>query len=556
MLLVSFSEIINIGAVLPFLGVLVAPEKVFNYKPLTPLFEMVGIQSPADLLLPLALFFGLTIVLTAALRLLLLWGSNRLSYTIGSDISTQIYRKTLYQPYPTHLNRNSSEIINAISSKTNAIIISLNLVMTLFGSVLMLITILSALFFVDPLVAITTFGGFGLIYLIVIRFTRKPIAIDSSQIAKESTKVIKSLQEGLGGIRDVLIDGTQETFCQIYNEADLKLRKAQGRSSFLSQFPRYGVEALGMLLIISLAYFLSKRGDAGVEAIPILGALALGAQRFLPAFQQAYGSWSGLQSSKQSVLEGIDLLNQVLPSYAYVAHKEALLFSREISIENLFFGYRKDSSQVLKGIDLSIPKGARVGVIGKTGGGKSTLIDVIMGLLTPSQGALKVDGVLIDEVNVRQWQMNVAHVPQSIFLSDSTIKENIAFGKPASEIDMDKVVQAARFAQLDDVINSWPVGYDTLVGERGIRLSGGQRQRIGIARALYKSAQVIIFDEATSALDTLTEAEVMKAIENLSEDLTLIMIAHRKTTLKDCELVVEISDGVISRVGSYNDVCN
>jgi ABC-type multidrug transport system fused ATPase/permease subunit len=555
MLLASFAEILSIGAVLPFLGVLTAPERIFELPVAQPFIQILNITEPKQLLLPLTVAFGAAALIAGAMRLLLLWASTRLSFATGADLSISIYRRTLYQSYAVHCARNSSEVINGISGKANGVIYSIIVpVLTLISSSVMLIVILIALLSVQPVIALAAFGGFGFIYAVIIRLTRKRLLVDSLCVARETTQVIKSLQEGLGGIRDVLIDGNQATYCQIYSNADLPLRRAQGNSSFISASPRYGMEALGMMLIAMLAYSLAHQADGIAKAIPILGALALGAQRLLPVLQQAYGSWAQINSGQSSLKDTLDLLDQPLPDYVSQSAAQVLPFNKNISLKQLEFRYSEQTPYVLKQINLTIAKGGRVGFMGITGSGKSTLLDVVMGLLQPTNGTLEIDGQKVTPANHRAWQAHIAHVPQAIFLADSSIEENIAFGVPKDQIDHHRVKLAARQAQIAESIESWPDQYQTFVGERGVRLSGGQRQRIGIARALYKQADVIIFDEATSALDNETEKAVMQAIEGLSKDLTLLIIAHRLTTLKNCSQIVELANGKILRHGSYHDI--
>lgn len=554
MILGSFAEIVSIGAVLPFLGVLTAPERVFDHPAAQPLIEAMELTAADQLLLPLTIIFGLAALVAGAMRLLLLWASTRLSFATGADLGISIYRRTLYQPYAVHVARNSSEIINGISNKTNGVIHIILMLLNLGGASVMLAAILIALLSVDPLIALAAFGGFGLIYAFIIRFTRNRLLSNSQRIARESTQVIKSLQEGLGGIRDVLIDGSQDAYCQIYRDADLPSRRAQGSSAFISASPRYAMEALGMLLIAVLAYTLAQKSDGIAKAIPVLGALALGAQRLLPVLQQAYGAWSNIQGGRASLQDILALLDQPLPDYADEPVAKALAFRQQIRLNQLSFRYSPETPWVLRNIDLTIAKGSRVGFVGATGSGKSTLLDIVMGLLQPTEGTLAIDGQAITTGNHRAWQAHIAHVPQTIFLADSSIEENIAFGVPKSQIDHERVRQAARQAQIADIIEIWPKKYQTFVGERGIRLSGGQRQRIGIARALYKQADVIIFDEATSALDNETERAVMQAIECLSEDLTILIIAHRITTLKNCTQIVELGGGGIKRSGTYQKI--
>ncbi len=557
MLLASFAEILSIGAVLPFLGALTEPERVFTHAATQPLIQALGLTSPVQILLPLTIAFGSAVLIAGVMRILLLWTSTRLAFAIGADLSTSIYRRTLYQPYSVHCARNSSEVINSISRKAGIVIG--NIVMptfTLISSGVMLITILIALLAVEPVTAFAAFGGFGLVYILIIRLTRKQLLLNSQRIARESTNVIKSVQEGLGGIRDILIDGSQEAYCQIYRNADRPLRRAQSNNLFISSSPRYAMEALGMLLIAMLASVLTQQVDGIAKAIPILGALALGAQRLLPILQQAYAAWSNIRSGQASLQDTLELLDQSLPDHANQPAAQALPFKNSISFKQIWFRYSPQTPYVLKQLDLNIVKGSRVGFIGTTGSGKSTLLDIVMGLLQPTVGSMVVDGQAVTLTNNRAWQAHIAHVPQTIFLADCTIEENIAFGVPREQIDHQRVRLVAQQAQIADIINTWPKQYQTFVGERGIRLSGGQRQRIGIARALYKQADVIIFDEATSALDNETEQAVMQAIEGLSKDLTLLIIAHRLSTLENCTQIVELRNGCIKRRGSYKDIVN
>ena len=584
MVAASFAEILSIGAVLPFLAVLTAPEKIINHPTTQSLIHTFGyttlnsstqhsalstqhflsqhsalsthnILTPQDFLLIVTIAFGLAALISGAMRLLLLWASTRLSFATGADLSISIYRRTLYQPYAVHASRNSSEIINGISGKSNGVIFSTIMpVLMLISSSIMLIAILVALLSVDPIIALSAFGGFGLIYAGIIKLTQKQQLLNSQCIASESTQVIKSLQEGLGGIRDVLIDGSQAAYCQIYRNADQPLRRAQGSISFIGASPKFAIEALGMMLIALLAYVLARQPDGIAKAIPVLGALALGAQRLLPVLQLAYGSWSSIQGGQAGLQDTLELLDQSLPDYVDQPPAKPIQFQNRITLKNLSFRYTPQTPFVLKNLDLKIKKGSTIGFIGVTGSGKSTLLDIIMGLLSPAEGTLEIDAEPITSDNNRAWQAHIAHVPQAIFLADSTIEENIAFGVPKNKIDHERVKEAAKKAQIADIIETWPKKYKTFVGERGIRLSGGQRQRIGIARALYKQANVIIFDEATSALDNDTEQAVMQAIESLGNELTILIIAHRLTTLKNCTQIVELADGGIKRTGTYHEI--
>lgn len=553
-ILASFAEILSIGSVLPFIGALTNPERIFNNPNFFPLIKILGLSNPSELLLPLTIIFSLAALFAGLLRMFLLRISTLISFNIGSDLSNNVYRRTLYQPYEVHIARNSSEVINVIWVKISEVIFYVLMPgLTLISSIAMIVTIIIALCYVIPGVALGIIGCFGVIYAIIIKVTRKHLKESSRKIAHESNNVIKSLQEGLGGIRDILIDGSQESFCAIYRETDRILRQAQGSNQFISQSPRFAMESMGTVLIAGLAYVLSQRPDGIGSAIPILAALALGLQRLLPSLQQAYNSWSLIQGAQTSLQDALELLDQKMPAHAD-EKINPINFNEYISLENISFRYTQDTPWIFENINLRIKKGSRVGFIGGTGSGKSTIIDIVMGLLVPVQGTLKIDGQTISHTNRSAWQSLIAHVPQTVFLTDSSIEENIAFGIPKALISRERVLQAAHQAQLTDTIEQLPDGYSTIVGERGVQLSGGQRQRIGIARALYKKAEIIVFDEATSALDTATEQAVMQAIESLNSDITILIIAHRLNTLRNCNEVIELSKGVIqNKKLNFND---
>jgi ATP-binding cassette, subfamily B, bacterial PglK len=551
----AFAEIISIGAVVPFLGVLTAPDVVFNHAAAQPFIKVFGVTRAEDLLLPLTFLFGCAAIFAGGTRLVMLWTITRLSYATGADLSLSIYKRTLYQPYEVHVGRNSSEVISGIVTKANLAISSAIVpLLTIISSFILMTSIMVALIAVDPLIALISFSAFGSIYLAIVLVSRRQLLKDSRRVAQESTKVVKSLQEGLGGIRDVLIDNSQEVYCEIYRKADRALRRAQGNNTFIGQSPRFIMEALGMLMIAALAFTLGQQSDGLAKSIPVLGALALGAQRLLPVLQQAYAGYTLMRGGQVSLEDTLGLLDQELPGFANQPMSEPLAFTKGITLNQVSFRYGLQMPWVLKSCSLDIVKGSCIGFIGETGCGKSTLLDIIMGLLLPTNGKINVDGESITIKNRRAWQTHIAHVPQDIFLADSSIAENIAFGVRKSQVDLERVRVAARKAQIEDMINSWSEGYNTVVGERGVRLSGGQRQRIGIARALYKQADVIIFDEATSALDAETEQAVMNSIETLSEDLTVLIIAHRITTLKNCSKIVQLRDGHVDRVCSYQEM--
>ena len=552
MILSSFGEVISIGAVLPFLSILTIPEKVFNHDLIQPLIIFLKIDEAKQLILPLTILFAIAALLSGFLRLLLIWFQTKFINALAADISIDIYRKTLYQPYNVHLSRNSSEVISGISKKVDLVVFGAILpILLMISSTIMLSSIICFLIFVEPIISLCALVGFGSIYTTVILFSKNILKKNSKKISKEQNKVIKVLQEGLGGIRDVLLDNSQEIFSSIYEKSERAFRKASSYVQIIASTPRFVVETLGMILIAFLAFFLASISNSLVSAIPVLGALVLGDQRLLPLLQQGYSALTNFRGARVSLDDSLKLLDQKIPAFYKANHTKKISFNNSLHFKDVDFRFSDEAPYVLKNINFEIKKGTKIGIFGSTGSGKSTLLDLIMKLLEPNNGSVLIDGVEINSHNSNLWQSTLSHVPQSIFLADTSISENIAFGIEKHLIDQDKVKRSAEIAQISEAIEKLDKKYDTLVGERGIRLSGGQRQRIGIARALYKNSKVLIFDEATSALDNETESKVMTEISKLENDITLIIVAHRLSTLKKCDKLFRINNGYIEDIESY-----
>jgi ATP-binding cassette, subfamily B, bacterial PglK len=552
MLVSAFTEVISLGAVLPFLAILISPETVYNQPYINDIAMYFDIMSPDELILPITIIFVLSALSAGFLRILLLWSSTKVTYGCGADLSFDIYQRTLYQPYQVHLSRNSSEMISSIINKVNNVTFGILLsLLNLLSSGVMLIALLSALIVIDPVTTFTAALGFGFTYGIISFISRRQLKQNSIRISVEQGRVVKALQEGIGGIRDVLLDGTQSVYCEQYQRSDLPVRQASGNNLFISQYPRYAMESVGITLIVTFAYYLSQNADGVTVALPLLGTFAFGAQRLLPALHQIYSSWACIVGTHASLADTIEMLEQPIPKEQ--DHNE-VNYNNEIKFDNVSFRYSSDKPWVLKNINLQVPKGVSIGFVGTTGSGKSTSIDLFMGLLDPVRGTIFIDDKPLNDDLKRAWQNKIAHVPQNIFLADTTILQNIALGVSIENIDIQRVKKAAQQAQISEFIESSPEGYMGLIGERGIRLSGGQRQRIGIARALYKQASVLVFDEATSSLDNATEQSVINSISALNANLTIIMIAHRLTTIKYCDTIIEFVDGKIAAQGTYEQL--
>ena len=542
MLAGAAAEVATIGALLPFLAVIADPQGSPVLARLRPLLDVLGTNSTIPAIYVLTGLFALTALVSAGLRLALLWASTGFVNGMAYELAVKLYDNVLQEPYVRHTRRNSSEIIAAINKVEILTWSVLAPLMNGAVATVIAIFIIAGLIAIDPGVALAAGIGFSAIYLLATGLTRPRLRRNGRIIAEAQGRRVKSMQEGLGGIRDVLIDQSQPVFLEAYERAMAGLRDARTRNAFFAGAPRFAVEALGMVMIAAVAVVVTGRPGGLAQAVPVLGALALGAQRLLPLIQQVYNGWASAMGNRQVLLDIVALLRQPRPARA-PATGPALPFDRAIRLDNVGFSYSERLAPALSRVSLEIPKGARVGIAGKTGSGKSTLMDLILGLLEPQEGRILVDGTTLTAENRAAWQKNIAHVPQAIFLADATVAENIAFGVPAGAIDRERVRRAAEQAELAEVISDLPQGYDTRVGERGIQLSGGQRQRIGIARALYKQASVLVFDEATSALDTETESAVMAAIGRLDRSLTILVIAHRLSTLEGCDMLVRLEGG-------------
>lgn len=534
---------------MPFIVALATPEKLYEFELLKPIlnwaksFELLTFRQFFTLL------FLSGILLSSGLRLLLLYFNSRLSFSIGADLSIAMYSNTLYQPYSKHLERNSAEVISGITSKSKAVIsLILQPALNFITAFLVLLVMLIGLVSIDIFITVGCGLLLSITYYIVALLSKRKLIQNGALLAENASYVQKALQEGLGGIRDVIIDRSQNYYLDLYKKSESIYRNASAQNLFIGSSPRIIVETISIFVFVFMGIWLFETKESFDSVFPILGALALGAQKILPFFQQLYNSWTSLTAGTKILEDVLILLDNSSLVKLESESSGRLIFRNQIRLENISFVYFGRTEEVLNNIDLTIPKGSKIGIIGKTGSGKSTLIDILLGLLSPKSGAIYIDGTQINPENITSWQRCIAHVPQTIFLSDASIAENIGFGIDLQDIDLNLVKEVCIKAQLHEFIESLPERYQTFVGERGVRLSGGQRQRIGIARALYKKAELIVFDEATSALDGQTEKEIMSSIFELDKNITVIIIAHRLSTIQNCDKVYEIKDGKINLV--------
>ena len=495
MLAGAMAEMFTLGAVVPFLGLLVNPDLLDKHSALSSMLGNLAEQFGGTKLLAATVVFAVFAILAAALRLILSWFSLRFVFAVGSDFGRDIYSNTLQQPYLYHIQRNSSEMLASIEKVTSLVAGIMMPGMQMIIAIMMTCAMLGAMLWVDYKTSLIAALLFGSMYGGISAWSKKRLRHNSEIIATTGTQKIQAVQEGLGGIRDVIIEGNHQIYTQHFSIADRAQRTAQANNAILSSAPKYIVESAGMVMIVGLAYILTI-SDGAEKSIPILGALAIGAQRLLPYMQSIYNGVGALRSNAASARDALELLNLTPRAISVISDHQHNPSQNlpVIDVRNIYFQYPNTSKDTIQGASFQIKAGEKIGFIGQTGSGKSTLIDIIMGLLPPTSGDLVAYGVLLNEHNMQNWQGRIAHVPQAIFLSDTSIAENIALGVTGEQIDFPRLHQAIKHAQLSDFISSLPNGINTRVGERGVQLSGGQRQRIGIARALYKEADVLILD--------------------------------------------------------------
>lgn len=558
MIFSSFADLVSIASVLPFLYVITSnPESLWENEFLRNIFKLFLINEPNQLFLPVTIFFILTAIFSGIIKILYLWFNSKISGIVGSELSTEAYRKVLNQSYAYHLNENSNNVISAISQHINKNTRCLQNYLDFIGSALTNIFIVIGLIAINWIIAVNSLLIFGFAYYIIINFARDRLLKNSKRIAISNDNQIKIVSEGIGSIRELILYQLQKSYLNKYKNNDFPMRRLEAQQTFLTSFSKYLLETLALLFIAFITvsiYFLSKETNS---IIPTLGAIALCIQKLLPGLQKSYACFAQIKSVWASVEIVVGLLNLPINESKNINIKENLIIKRNdsIKIQEVSYCYPNSDRNVISDLTLDIKIGTSLGIIGRTGEGKSTLLDLLMGLIIPTKGEIKIGkNNLNNHRNLLLWRNSIAHVPQDIYLSDTSIAQNIALSLEDKLIDYERLKFAAKSAFIHEFIVSTKNGYKTLVGERGILLSGGQKQRIGIARAIYKSAKVLIFDEATSSLDKKTEQDVINSIKNYNQNLTLIMVAHNLKTLESCDRIIRIKNGKLEEDGSPNEI--
>ena len=555
-LMAAAGEVANLGALLPFLRLLATPAE--GLRALGPLAAPLRGLPEQHLLLGLGLGFMVVVALSSALRVVTIQAQLRLAALIAADLGEQVFAAVLQKPFAWHLRHNSSQVMGYLTKDVDQVFSSIQALLLIVVNLAIVLLLGGSLIALAPAMMVTISAMLTGFYLLVFRFTRGELRADGERYTNFYQSSLQVAQEGLGGIRDVLLDRSQAYFLAAYRQRNQVYRLAIAAINIKAQIPRYLIEGFAVILIVGLSLSLALSGQGIERQLPLLGTLALGAYRLLQPLQQCFASISSLQANQVSLVRLQPFM--AAPESAMASSGPALTVTGPptplVHLEAVSFRYSAEGPWVLRDLDLAIHPGERLAFVGSTGSGKSTTSDLILGLLTPSQGKLFVHGADLHGTPglVAAWQRRVAHVPQQIYLSDASFMANIAFAVPETQIDFRRVRQAAEQARIATLIEDSPEGYATVVGERGVRLSGGQRQRIGIARALYRQAELLVLDEATSALDNRTEAEVMEAIEALDRQLTVILIAHRLSTVRNCDRIVVLDQGRITGIGPYEEL--
>jgi ABC-type multidrug transport system fused ATPase/permease subunit len=554
-LLMALIDVIGIASIMPFMSVLADPKIIKTNIILIKLYSFFDFNDPNRFLFFLGVFVFFVLVISSAFKAVTIYAQTRFTMMREYTISSRLVEKYLHQPYAWYLNKHSSDLGKNILSEVSQVIHgSLIPAILLISQSAVVFTIILFLVLIDYKLAFTISLILGISYGISFYFINNYLSkIGNAKFTSNKVR-FNIINEAFGSIKEVKVSALENTYLKRFNPAAESYARYQSSVNVISQMPRFVLEALAFGGMIIVALFLMSTKEGLASALPIMAMYAFAGYRLIPAVQQIYGSITSLKFTNPSLdalnadINGLSLIKTVLS-------KEPLFFNEKITLEDISFTYPNSSKIALNKINLTIQAKTTIGIAGTTGSGKTTLVDLILGLLTPTNGIFKVDNKEINPSNLKKWQNLIGYVPQQIYLSDDTIASNIAYGVDYRDIDMDSVRRAAEVANLNNYVdNELPEKYNTKVGERGVRLSGGQRQRIGIARALYHNPKLLILDEATSALDNLTEQAVMDAVHNLNREITIIIIAHRLSTIKDCDNIILIDSGKIIDSGNYQEL--
>jgi ABC-type multidrug transport system fused ATPase/permease subunit len=551
-------ETMSIGLVVPLIGLMMQDDIAIKYPVISPVLAYFNNPSQTELIVAAMAFLIIIYLIKSAFLAFSIWKQTSFAYKLQGRVSEQLFNLYLRQPYTFHLHKNSADLIRNATSEVTLFTLVINALLLLITEIMVLIGIAAILIYIEPMGAVVVVSVLVVAGLFFNRFTRNRVLRWGKARQHHDGLRIQHLQQGLGGVKEVKLYGRENDFLQQFSLHNYESARTNGNQVMIQQFPRLGLEFLAIFGLAMLVFIMTFNDVELATIVPTLGLFAAAAFRLMPSANRLLGALQTLRFHSPV----IDILSKELKDNAVlegtptssISHK-IKRFDQTIEFKQVSYTYAGASVKALDNVSLTITKGETIGIIGASGSGKSTLIDILLGLLHASQGAVEIDGIKLGE-DVKVWQSQIGYVPQSIYLTDDSLKSNVAFGLPKDRIDDASVLRAIAAAQLTDFINLLPDGIETIVGERGIRLSGGQRQRIGIARALYHNPEVLVLDEATSALDSETEHDVMQAIYALHKTKTIIIIAHRLSTVEKCDKLFQLDMGKLVATGLPRDLLN
>ena len=541
MVSLSFAEAFSLATIVPFIGIFLNPDIFFSHPWLNPFIIFFEIKNEDQLFLSITIIFIFFVILSGLIKLLFVYKSNKITQLIEADLRSKIFKNNIEQSYSYHLEQNSNDVMSNIVQKTSSMASFVDDFIAILSSLMTILLVLGFLIFLKPFIIISITSVLVIFFVIIFLLNKKNILENSKKISENQDQIVNIFQNSIGYISEIIIYSLQDIFVSKFNKASNTIAAKFTYNFNKTQSPRIYLEYTTLLCFAALIFFFNESRDQVVSALTVLAALGLGAQKMLPLVNRIHSAITRMKGVQGVVIDSLNILDKSKKKIDKDLFSEKIFLKKSIKLKNICFSYDKKNKFILKNIDLEIKKGSKVGIKGATGSGKSTLGNIIIGLLDPTEGQLFIDDILINSQNKFAWQKNVSLIPQNVFMDDSTIAENIAIGIEPKEINLEKVKNAAKQAHIHDFIESTTDQYNEKVGERGIRLSGGQRQRIGIARALYREAKIILFDEATNQLDTDTESLIMKSISNLDKEVTVLFIAHRLSTLENCDQIIDLT---------------
>lgn len=557
-LLTASFELIGVSAVIPFVTLLADPNAVFALPVVGPWIEAIGVEDTTALLRYVGVGLALAVLTANALLMLTRYRQYQFAAQLNYTFSSRLLGHYLAQPYAFTLSRNSSSLTNTVIQQVKRVTQSIGTGVNLLTAGVTILALLVLLIALDPLLALMSFGVLGVLYGVLFLLSRRYLTRTSRELVAIGAARINAVKEALGGFKDLKVSGRERAALRHYQVPARREASIRATVTAISTLPRYALEAIAVGGMVIIASLMAGREGAFASTLPLLGAYVFGALRLMPAMQSFFGAFATLRNALGAIetLEA-DLAEARETSDTLADVPPTPTFERSIALHGVSFNYPAGDGSVLRSIDIEIAKGRSLGIVGRSGSGKTTLVNVLLGLLEPSEGRIEVDGVTVAVDERRSYRRIFGYVPQEVFLVDDTIRRNVALAVPDEEIDNEAVRWACAQAQLDKFIqHELPAGYDTVVGERGMRLSGGERQRIGIARALYHQPPVLVFDEATSALDVHTERRVFQALEAIARERTLVIIAHRLDTVASADHVIVLEEGRVVDAGSASEVVN